>query len=65
MTANALPEQVRAFRDAGMDDHIAKPFKQHELHNAIRQALNRAAQTGGKAPPQQTFDPSLNYCPAA
>ncbi len=25
LTANALPEQVAACRDAGMDDHIAKP----------------------------------------
>ena len=65
MTANALPEQVRAFRDAGMDDHIAKPFKQHELHDAIRRALNRAAQTRGKAPVPPKFDPNLTYCPAA
>jgi CheY-like chemotaxis protein len=26
MTANVLPEQVSAFRDAGMDDHVGKPF---------------------------------------
>jgi signal transduction histidine kinase len=43
MTANALPEQVRAFRQAGMDDHIAKPFKQQELHDAISRALNLVA----------------------
>lgn len=36
MTANALPEQVRAFRQAGMNDHISKPFKQQDLHDAIR-----------------------------
>ncbi len=39
MTANALPEQVRAFRQAGMDDYVAKPFKQHDLHDAIRRAV--------------------------
>ncbi len=39
MTANALPEQVRAFRQAGMDDYVAKPFKQQDLHEAIRRAV--------------------------
>ncbi|WP_310467708.1 response regulator [Sphingomonas sp.] len=43
MTANALPDQVRAFRAAGMDGHIAKPFKQQDLHDAIRRALDKAA----------------------
>jgi len=64
MTANALPEQVRAFRDAGMDDHVAKPFKQQDLHDAIRRALNRASQPGRQALPSQPFNPSLTYCPA-
>ncbi len=32
MTANALPQQIREFRQAGMDDYVAKPFKQRELH---------------------------------
>jgi signal transduction histidine kinase len=40
MTANALPEQVRAFRQAGMDDYVAKPFKQIDLHEAIRRVIN-------------------------
>jgi CheY-like chemotaxis protein len=39
MTANALPEQVRAFRRAGMDDYVAKPFKQKDLHDAIRRVV--------------------------
>jgi signal transduction histidine kinase len=43
MTANALPEQVRAFRQAGMDDYVAKPFKQQELHAAIRRVLDLPA----------------------
>ena len=40
MTANALPEQVRAFRQAGMDDYVAKPFKQQDLHEAIRRVVD-------------------------
>ncbi len=40
MTANALPEQVQAFREAGMNDHVAKPFKQQSLHEAIRRVID-------------------------
>jgi signal transduction histidine kinase len=39
MTANALPEQIREFYQAGMNDHVAKPFKQQELHEAIRRTI--------------------------
>jgi PAS domain S-box-containing protein len=39
MTANVLPEQVRKFREAGMDDHVGKPIKQQDLHQAIARAL--------------------------
>jgi FixJ family two-component response regulator len=39
MTANALPEQIRSFEQAGMQDHVAKPFKQHELYEAIRRVI--------------------------
>ena len=31
LTANVLPQQVRAFTEAGMDDHIAKPFRKETL----------------------------------
>jgi signal transduction histidine kinase/ActR/RegA family two-component response regulator len=31
MTANVLPQQVEAFRRAGMDDHLGKPFKREHL----------------------------------
>ena len=40
MTANALPAQVREFRRAGMDDYVAKPFKQQDLHEAIRRVVD-------------------------
>ena len=35
MTANVLPEQVRQFLEAGMNDHVAKPFKRAELYTTI------------------------------
>ncbi|HEV2559439.1 MAG TPA: PAS domain S-box protein [Microvirga sp.] len=31
MTANVLPDQVARFRQAGMDDHVGKPFQAAEL----------------------------------
>ncbi|MDQ3481879.1 MAG: ATP-binding protein [Pseudomonadota bacterium] len=39
MTANVLPGQVREFLSAGMNGHIAKPFRQKELNAAIAAAL--------------------------
>ena len=65
MTANALPEQVRAFRAAGMDDHVAKPFKQQELHDAIRRALNREKVPVPAESAQPLCDQDLTYRPAA
>ncbi|WP_375409018.1 PAS domain S-box protein [uncultured Methylobacterium sp.] len=44
MTANVLPEQIRRFREAGMDDHVGKPFQRAELYATIDQWLpDRAA----------------------
>ena len=36
MTANVLPAQVSRFMQAGMNDHVGKPFKRDELLAAIR-----------------------------
>jgi len=63
MTANALPEQVRAFLEAGMDDHVAKPYKQQDLQDAIHRALNQPVGAGAIAQP--TGDPRHIYHPAA
>ena len=35
VTAEALPEQVARFREAGMIDHIPKPIAQTELYDKI------------------------------
>ncbi|HEY0164650.1 MAG TPA: response regulator [Sphingomicrobium sp.] len=58
MTANALPEQVRAFRQAGMDDYVAKPFKQQDLHDAIRRVMDPLA-TMDVALPRPALDAHL------
>ncbi|GAB5388095.1 MAG: hypothetical protein Alpg2KO_10630 [Alphaproteobacteria bacterium] len=35
MTANAFVEDIRRCKDAGMNDHLAKPFKLEDLHQTI------------------------------
>ncbi len=43
MTANVFPEQIRAFRQAGMSDHVGKPFKHSELYATVDRWLRRSA----------------------
>lgn len=47
MTANVLTDQVEAFRAAGMDDHIGKPFERAALYRLIDKWL---AWSAGTAP---------------
>jgi signal transduction histidine kinase/CheY-like chemotaxis protein len=42
MSANVLALQVRAFREAGMDGHIGKPFKRDELLAAVDKAARHS-----------------------
>jgi signal transduction histidine kinase/CheY-like chemotaxis protein/HPt (histidine-containing phosphotransfer) domain-containing protein len=53
MTANVLPQQIRAFRDAGMDGHLAKPFTRNQLIDKVNQFLSpvRAAAGDATRPP--------------
>jgi PAS domain S-box-containing protein len=44
MTANVLPDQVQRFRDAGMDDHIGKPFDRAELYRIVDRWLSGDAE---------------------
>ena len=41
MTATAIPENIRAFQQAGMDGYVAKPFQQEELLFAASDASRR------------------------
>jgi PAS domain S-box-containing protein len=43
MTANVLPQQIQAFRAAGMDDHVGKPFKRDDLLAAVARWVERSA----------------------
>jgi CheY-like chemotaxis protein len=56
MTANVYAEQIAAFRQAGMDDHVGKPFKREDLLETIERWLpqsmpesERFPETGIKA----------------
>ncbi len=40
MTASVLDEERQACLDAGMDRHLAKPFRRHELEKALRDAAS-------------------------
>ena len=52
MTANVLPQQVAALREAGMDDHIGKPFKAVGLGEVIARWARKP--TGAAAPVTHT-----------
>lgn len=47
MTANVLPEQVAAFRDAGMDDHVGKPFDRTRLYATVERWLSQGSDAVG------------------
>ncbi len=42
MTANVLTDQVREFREAGMDDHVGKPINRAELRATLARWLDAA-----------------------
>ncbi|MBC7700492.1 ATP-binding protein [Aquabacterium sp.] len=42
LTANVLPEERQRCLDAGMDDHLPKPFHRHDLAHLLTQHLPRA-----------------------
>lgn len=63
MTANAMPADRQACLDAGMNDHIGKPFDVRELILALLKATGRDAQpaladTPVAMPPSTSLPPS-------
>ena len=39
ITANVLPDQIRSFRKAGIDDHVGKPINRHDLKTKLDRRL--------------------------
>jgi CheY-like chemotaxis protein len=64
MTANVLPQQIRAFMKAGMNDHLAKPFTRNQLISKVNLFLSPAqsALAGGDVVPARaaTFDKKVH-----
>jgi signal transduction histidine kinase/CheY-like chemotaxis protein len=56
MTANAMAVDRQACLDAGMNDHVGKPFDLAELVDTILLQLNDAAPPGAVAPPAPVLD---------
>jgi PAS domain S-box-containing protein len=60
MTANVLPEQVREFRRVGMNDHVAKPIKQADLHAAIARIMQQGAATASEPAAEDAITPEFD-----
>ncbi|KQP52558.1 PAS domain S-box protein [Methylobacterium sp. Leaf108] len=58
LTANVLPDQVAAFKAAGMVDHVGKPFRRAELLAAVARwtASEQGTAAGPAAVDRATFD---------
>ena len=62
MTANVFPEQIEAFRVAGMDDHVAKPLNRSQLHATVTKWLNRAPDvTKAEEAVSAVFEPTGSF----
>ncbi len=46
MTGSVLPQQVKLFLEAGMNDHVGKPIERAKLYNKIWRWLPRAERSG-------------------
>src|ERR1700677_4531972 len=42
MTGNVLPQQVRSFLEAGMNDHVGKPIERAKLYSSVRRWISRS-----------------------
>jgi CheY-like chemotaxis protein len=45
MTGNVLPQQVKSFLEAGMNDHVGKPIQRTKLYNNVLRWLPKTAPT--------------------
>ena len=65
MSANVLPEQLRAFEAAGMDDHLGKPFRRAQLLEKVGAWLERSGPAVETLPSAQAPDAPAEGDPKA
>jgi PAS domain S-box-containing protein len=51
MTGAVLPQQVRRFLEAGMNDHVGKPIERAKLYNNVRRWLPKSPSQKARAVP--------------
>lgn len=59
LTAQAFAEQVEECRRAGMDSHLAKPFAQSALLDAVARAAAQGKGSGKVRPPARAAEPGI------
>jgi two-component system sensor histidine kinase/response regulator len=65
LTANALVGDADLCREAGMDDHLAKPYKRHQLGELMARWLPAHLVDGAVEAPHTLPAPLLEIAPAA
>ena len=60
ITANVLPHQIKAFGEAGIDDHIGKPFRKENLLQKVNTWLERGRLEAASASVKQAVNAALN-----
>jgi signal transduction histidine kinase/CheY-like chemotaxis protein len=56
MTANVLAHELKAFKSAGMNDHLGKPFKRKQLLDKVGEWSHRTAQNPSAITPAETTE---------
>jgi CheY-like chemotaxis protein len=58
MTANVLPAQIWRFKQAGMNDHVGKPFKRDALLQAVARWVDPGPLPAASPPAEMTAAPA-------
>jgi HPt (histidine-containing phosphotransfer) domain-containing protein len=64
MTANVLPRQIADAIEAGMNDHVGKPFKKEELLGAVDRWVMAQGGPSSREQSAATIEPAVLKAPA-